>query len=169
MARNNFTFVRGTLSNRPFFNRVPDADSCTGGEIAFLRFFIQARRDTTQSSTFRYDSVRIVAYGEIAEKIFPRLVAGTQVHVVGWLQYRPQKRVLEIVADDIRIEEVQSIVGLDVLQQLQEAAALLSVDTATILESIVRPQLDAIFQGEHPLAKQSNGGNGNGDGVDSGN
>ncbi len=167
MARNNFTFVRGALVQAPYFNRVPDRQS--DGDIAFLRFHVRAFRDATQPNAFPYDSVRVVSYGALAERAFPLLQAGSQVHVVGWLQYRTRRRVLEVVADEIRTEEIQSITGRDVFQQLQEAAALLSVDTATILESILRPQLDAIFQGEHPLAKQSNGGNGNGDGADSGN
>ncbi len=119
MAINNFTFVRGTLTQSPYFNRVPDRQS--EGDTAFLRFYVRAFRDATQPSVFPYDSVRVVSYGALAERAYPQLQTGSQVHIVGWLQYRTKRKVLEVVADEIRTEEIQSIAGQDVLQQLQKA------------------------------------------------
>jgi single-stranded DNA-binding protein len=162
MARNNFTFVRGTLVQEPYFNRVPDGPK--GGQIAFLRFHVRAFRDATQPSVFPYDSVRVVSYGALAERAYPLLRSGNRVHVVGWLQYRSQRRILEVVADEIRTEEIQSIADQDVLQQLQQAASMLSMDVSSIIESLLKPQLSAILQGNHPLIEQLNG-QGNGDGA----
>ncbi len=59
---------------------------------------------------------------------------------------------------------IQSIAGQDVLQQLQRVASMLSVDVSSIIESILKPQLDAIL-----LAEQLDGENGNGDGAGNGN
>jgi single-stranded DNA-binding protein len=158
MARYNFAFVRGTIVHAPFFNRVPDRQR--DGEIAFLKFHVRAPRDATQPSVFPYDAVRVVSYGELAERAYPRLRAGSRVYVVGWLQYRVSKKVLELVADEISTEDVQSLASQDVLRQLQQAASLLAVDVSVVLESILRPQLDAILQGARPLVIEQAGGNG---------
>jgi single-stranded DNA-binding protein len=159
MARDNFVFLRGTLDQQPYFDRVPNKRR--GGREPFLRFFVNVPRDTTQPQVFPHDPIRVVSYGALAERMFPVLGAGSRVHVIGWLQYRSNKKVLEVVADEIRAE-VQDVAGEDILKQLQTLAEMWATSVSDALERLLVPQLKAVLgQNTHP--QDSGEGAGDGD------
>jgi single-stranded DNA-binding protein len=142
MAKYNFVFLRGTLDKQPYFDRVPDRQR--GRREPFLRFFVNVPRDATQPKVFPHDPIRVVSYGALAERMFPVLGAGSQVHVVGWLQYRSKRKVLEVVAEEIRAE-VQDVANEDILQQLQTLAEMWETSVSGALERLLVPQLQAVL------------------------
>ncbi len=150
MAKNNFVFLRGAVVRGLHFNRVPAAKR-GNGRTAFLQFYLKVPRGPSQPQMFPTDSIRVVSYGKLAEHMYPRLEADSQVHVTGWLQYRANRKVLEVVANEIR-PETQSIASRDVLEQLKQLAEQQGTSVSEVLEELLMPQLEALEQGDSPLA-----------------
>ena len=152
MAKNNSVFLRGTVARGGLhFDRVGGAKK--GERVAFLKFLLRVPRGPTQPKTFPTDPIRVVSYGALAERMYPRLEAGSQVHVTGWLQYRASRKVLEVVANAIIAEgNAQSIASKDMLEQLQHLADQEGVSVSEVLEKLLTPQLEALEQDGSPLA-----------------
>jgi hypothetical protein len=168
MPLNNFVFLRGTVTQPPYFDRVPGE----GEPAAFLRFYLAAARDRSQPNAFPSDTVRVVVYGRLAERSYPVLQQGMPVHVIGWLQYRVTgkgKSVLEVVAQELLVgldaqpaagwldrfhrlldegERVQEIAPApDVMDRLLKLAGRWGIEASQVLELLLTPQLEAAEQG----------------------
>jgi hypothetical protein len=104
MARNNFVYLRGYPIQPAYFDRVPDRERQT--LTAFLKFHVRVPRDRSQPRAFPDDTIRVVAYGSLAEDSYPLLIleAKLPVNVTGWIQFRTfqGKPILEVVAEAIQ-------------------------------------------------------------------
>ncbi len=70
--------LAGTVTDPPYFDLMRT-------NVPFLRFYLAVPRPTTGQ-----DHIRVVAYGKLAEAIYPRLAPGVGVALTGHLQTRPR-------------------------------------------------------------------------------
>jgi len=92
MARNNFVFLRGNLTDAPFYALLEGRD----GPVPFMRF-------TLAVDSARTDFIYVVAYGDRALHDHAFLRRGSEVAVQGRLRSRrvEGKVIYEVVADEV--------------------------------------------------------------------
>lgn len=116
--------------------------------VSFLRFNVVVKRDEMQKpSKFPSDSIRIVAYGNLAERTFAALEPDADVEVYGWLQSRRIKHgtVLEVVAKEI--STTGQVLPQRLLKRLQGLAAQQELPVQELVSLLLESQIAATESG----------------------
>jgi len=112
--------------------------------VPFLRFNLLVKRDGSQDDGFPHDSIRVVAYGVLAERIYPVLEQEAELAVSGWLQSRktPKGTVLEVVAR--QITSTSQVIPYNTLKRLRATAARYGLEVRELTRLLLEPQLAAV-------------------------
>ncbi len=148
----NLVFLHGRVGAEPYFNRVKNSKGAT----AFLCFLLRVKRDSTMQdspSAYPHDSIRVVAYGSLAERIYAVIERDTEAFVVGWIQSRRlgETTILEVVS--LRISCVgQGLISHETMARIETLARKLNLEMSEVVELLLEPQLVAMETGLHEEA-----------------